>query len=61
MTENQYQYKGANATLLGTPKSQGELAQDKRIRENMKYIDWDEDTFDEIQDAFEDRDPTEFM
>ena len=41
--------------------SAGEREQNERIRENMKYIDWDNDSFDEIEDAFEDRDPTEFL
>ena len=39
----------------------GELEQDKRIRENMKYIDWDNDSFSEIEEMFEDRDPCEFL
>ena len=39
----------------------GEREQNERIRENMKYIDWENDSFSDIEDAFEDRDPTEFL
>jgi len=41
--------------------SQGEKEQNERIRENLFYADWDEMTFDEFEEMFEDRDPTEFL
>jgi len=39
----------------------GTEAQDLRIRENMEDIDWEDMTFEEFEDMFEDRDPTEFL
>jgi hypothetical protein len=35
--------------------------QAERIRENMKWIDWENDSLHEIEDVFEDRDPVEFL
>jgi hypothetical protein len=32
-----------------------------RITENMKEIDWEEMSFDEIADIFEDADPTDYL
>lgn len=35
--------------------------QAERIRENMKDIDWDTISFNDLDDLFEDRDPAEFL
>lgn len=32
-----------------------------RIKENMKEIDWETMSYDEIADFFEDADPTEYL
>ena len=65
---------GRNTMSIIWPKSAEELreientrdltgteSQDLRIRENMQDIDWDDMTFEEFEDMFEDRDPTEFL
>jgi hypothetical protein len=39
----------------------GEREQNERIRENLLYADWEEMTFFEFEDLFEDRDPFEFL
>ena len=41
--------------------SQGEREQNERIRENLKYADWEDMDFQELEDMFEDRDPIEFL
>lgn len=42
-------------------KSQGEKDQDERIRENLADLDPDDMSFEDFEDAFEDRDPAEFI
>lgn len=42
-------------------KTQGEIDQDNRIKENIRDLDWDHMTLQDFEDAFEDRDPFEFM
>ena len=68
------QQEGSEVMDIIWPKSVAELreientrdltgteAQDLRIRENMEDIDWEDMTFEEFEDMFEDRDPTEFL
>lgn len=42
-------------------KTQGEKDQDERIRENLADLDFEDMSFEEFEDMFEDRDPTEFL
>jgi len=41
--------------------SDGEREQNERIEENLRYADWENMTFTEFEDMFEDRDPFEFI
>ena len=35
--------------------------QAERIKENVKYADWDDMNLDDFEELFEDRDPFEFL
>lgn len=48
---------------MSKQKSQGEVEQDDRIKENLASVghDFRGMRYDEFQDLFEDRDPVEFL
>ena len=45
----------------GIPEHDGWDEQTERIQENMQGIDWENISFDELDEIFEDRDPAEFL